>query len=278
MYQKVGLYVYVPQVNRDGGYGMQYDILRQFADRGHHRILQRATAYITFDANRSDQDSEYDDRFTDFTRRLRDFEYRVNESELLIYEDQWQNKYYEHDAESQILTDLLLESRNLDTVVLVCPTGALARAVEHIQSSGVRVEVVYFNSMPYGVAAKADACCSGYMIPDLLQIKKRGSRDGGANKPPPWGDVGSRVRGLCYMFNQQDKFGFIRYLWRADRDDLWNQDPRAMESSYRTCFVHASQMPEGLYHSLPSRDIMLEFDLVADEKGMQGHNVEVVTR
>ena len=52
---KVGVYVDVSNIAQNGGYGMHYDVLREFACRN-HGIALRLNAYVAFDAERAKTD------------------------------------------------------------------------------------------------------------------------------------------------------------------------------------------------------------------------------
>jgi hypothetical protein len=48
---RVGVYVDVANIARNGGYGMYYDVLREFACRG-EAVPIRLNAYVVFDLDR----------------------------------------------------------------------------------------------------------------------------------------------------------------------------------------------------------------------------------
>lgn len=77
-----------------------------------------------------------------------------------------------------------------------------------------------------------------------------------------WGQEGSRVRGLCYWYDQDKKFGFIRYL-RSLAGPLWATDTTRDDSPYSTAFVHGSELQRAAVRpsQLPSRRVILEFTL-----------------
>ena len=112
---------------------------------------------------------------------------------------------------------------------------------------------------------------SGFLIPNLLP-------HGGEQTRIPWGEIGGRVRGTCYNFNPDKRFGFMRYLRRICTG-LWISNPRREDSPYATAFIHESLFPrETPFELLPSRDLVFEFDLTAGEKGVQATNVSLIHR
>lgn len=79
---RVGVYVDVVNLTRNGGYGMQYDVLREFATRDWGEPV-RLNAYVAYDEERALEDSDYENRARDFQLRLRDFGYKVIEKKSI---------------------------------------------------------------------------------------------------------------------------------------------------------------------------------------------------
>jgi cold shock CspA family protein len=113
---------------------------------------------------------------------------------------------------------------------------------------------------------EVDLYMSGYLIPSLLPIEE-------ADPKKAWGEVGSRVRGICYTYNNTKNFGFMRYISKIG-PGLWITDTRRPDSPYGTAFAHESSFNTSTdVHNLPSRDLIFEFDLAMGEKGMQASNI-----
>ena len=53
-FQKVGIYVDVANIAQNGGYGIAYDVLREFACRNHGTAV-RLNAYLAFDEGESEE-------------------------------------------------------------------------------------------------------------------------------------------------------------------------------------------------------------------------------
>ena len=70
------------------------------------------------------------------------------------------------------------------------------------------------------------------------------------------------MRGLCYWYDQEKNFGFIRYL-RSLSGPLWVTDTTRDDSPYSSTFVHSSELQRAGVHpsQLPSRRLILEFTL-----------------
>lgn len=266
---RVGVYVDAANINRNGGYGMGYDVLREFATRDKAEAV-RLNAYVSYDADKARRDSVYNYRTNSFYAVLRDFGYKVIQKEVKWYTDEDGNRVAKANADLDLAVDALLQSENLDRVLLVTGDGDFVQVVRALQNRGCRVEVVAFKNISQELRREADMFVCGYLIPDLLPIEY----DDGIND---WGALNHRVRGICYY--HKNDFGFMRYLTRIDQN-LWLTDPKHPESPYETAWFHDSSLPSAgsIASELPSRRYIFEFTLVrADaDKGNKAVDIEVV--
>lgn len=266
---RVGVYVDAANINRNGGYGMGYDVLREFATRDKAEAV-RLNAYVSYDADKARRDSVYNYRTNSFYAVLRDFGYKVIQKEVKWYTDEDGNRVAKANADLDLAVDALLQSENLDRVLLVTGDGDFVQVVRALQNRGCRVEVVAFKNISQELRREADMFVCGYLIPDLLPIEY----DDGIND---WGALNHRVRGICYY--HKNDFGFMRYLTRIDQN-LWLTDPKHPESPYETAWFHDSSLPStgSIASELPSRRYIFEFTLVrADaDKGNKAVDIEVV--
>ena len=269
--QKVGVYVDVANIARNGGFGMRYDVLRDFACRGGGEAV-RLNAYIGYDAQRAEVDRAYREGQHRFHSTLRDYGYKVIQKTVKWYRNDEGVPVSKANIDLDLAVDALLQSDKLDRVVLATGDGDFVQVVRALQNKGCRVEIVAFDNVSGDLRREADLFMSGYLLPNLLPIT-RGDREAAL----PWGEVGSSARGVCYTFDHGPNFGFIRYLMNDFDGDLWNTDSRNSRSPYRTIFCHASQLPVELsLDQLPSRDVILEFRIEAnpnDPKKTQAREV-----
>lgn len=264
---RVGVYVDVVNLTRNGGYGMQYDVLREFATRDQGEPV-RLNAYVAYDEERAYEDEDYEVRARDFQLRLRDFGFKVIEKRVRWFTDEWGNRYGKANADLDMAVDALLQSDNLDRVLLATGDGDFQHVARALQNKGCRVELIAFKNVSMRLREEVDMFVSGYQIPNLLPSKYES--DAG------WGEVGSRVRGVCYVFYHQKRFGFLRFL-KEIGPGIWITDARRDDSPYSTAFAHGSNFPPGLdLNNLPSRDYIFEFDLTMSERGLQATNIELI--
>jgi hypothetical protein len=265
----VGLYVDVANLAMNGGFGMRYDVLREFACRGDGEPI-RLNAYVSFDADRAERDPVYRSSQLGFHSALRDFGYKVILKRVRWYTDEAGREIPKANVDLDMAVDALLQSENIDRVILATGDGDFVQVVRALQDRGCRVEIIAFDNVSTELRQEADSFVSGYLIPNLLSIPR-------ARGCPPWGQVGSYARGVCYHHEDDKSFGFIRYLATVEAE-LWRTDTRQANSPYRTVFCHDSELPEALRLSnrLPSRDVVLEFKIVEGEQGKGNKAVEVV--
>lgn len=265
--QRVCVFVDAINVTLNGGFGLRYDILRKFASRGGYSP-RRLNVYLVVDRERMQDDATYKQKTARFTEVMRDFEYKVIERSLHKYTDpETETVVTKNTIDIDITVDLLSQTDDCDRIVLLSSNSGLVPVVQKLQSQGKRVEIIGFDNVAQTLKREVDLFISGYGIPGLLPIKS----------PYEWGTVGSRVRGMCYDFSHSDGYGFMRYLNRID-DKLWITDSRAEDSPFRTVFAHVSQFEADFDSSfLPSRDLIFEFTLVKNDKGLVAEDVVLIS-
>lgn len=270
---KIGVYVDVANLARNGGYGMRYDVLREFACRGGAEPV-RLNAYVSFDADRAENDPLYRDNQYGFYDVLRDFGYKVIQKNVKWYTDENGNRFGKANADLDLAVDALLQSENIDRVLLATGDGDFVQVVRALQNRGCRVEAVAFDNVSSELRREADLFMSGYLIPNLLPTAS--GRNGGL----AWGEIGSRVRGVCYHHTGKG-YGFLRFM-KTVGTELWKLDSRQADSPYVSVFFHDSQLPEDVHYThLPSRTHIFEFELAkseAREGGLQAVNLQLVTQ
>lgn len=269
----VGIYVDVANIAMNGGYGMQFDVLREFACHDEAEVV-RLNAYAAFDPARSLTDAAYAEGQRNFHSSLRDFGYKVIQKEAKRYTDAEGNTVTKANSDLDMAVDMLLQSEKLDRVIMLTGDGDFVQVVRALQNRGCRVELVAFDNVSSDLRREVDMFLPGWLIPNLLPIK------GSPRGAPPWGEIGSRARGVCYYHREVEGYGFMRFLDRFD-SDLWISDTRHKDSPYRTAYFHDSFMLDRVEpEELPNRDIIFEFDLSksARNDGLEAKNVKVVAR
>ncbi len=268
---KAGVFVDVVNLYQNGGQRLRYDVLREFASRDGAEII-RLNAYVSLDRLRAEEDPDYKRRTLGFHAALRELGYKVVVKPLSMYIDEGGNRVTNTHTDLEMAVDILLQSGNLDRVLIVSGDGGFVRLVRSVQDKGLRVEVVALENCSSELRLESDLFVSGFLIPDLIPIS--------GDRQQPWGEVGSRVRGWCYWHHREEMYGFMRFL-RKIAPGLWLSDTRHPDSPYGTAFFHDSNLPyEVVSEDLPNRDILFEFKLVEAERqdGLQAVEIQMVSQ
>lgn len=266
---KVGVFVDSANIYRNGGQRMQYDILREFACRDSGELM-RLNAYVTYDRERAGNDYEYRKKTQGFHSALRDFGYKVNIKDVKWFTDEMGNRVPKANSDLDLAVDVLLQSENLDRILLVTGDGDFVQVVRALQNKGCRVEVVAFDNVSSSLKQEADLYMAGYLIPNLLPFP---------NPHNKWGEVDHLVRGWCSYYDSNKGIGYMRYLSRIDRG-LWLTDKRRNpDSPYESAFFHFSKLAhESITDRLPSRDLIFEFRLVPSERKADEYTATDITQ
>src|ERR687887_660299 len=88
---RVGVYVDVANINRNGGYGMVEAVCGESACRDKGEAL-RLNAYVSYDAEKARREAYYNQRTNSFYSVLRDFGYKVIQKEVKWFTDEDGNR------------------------------------------------------------------------------------------------------------------------------------------------------------------------------------------
>lgn len=269
-FQRVGIYIDVANIAQNGGYGIAYDVLREFACRNHGTAV-RLNAYLAYDEERAKNDVEYRRHSLNFHANLRDYGYKVIVKHVRFFFDELGHRYAKANADLDLAVDALLQSSHLDYVLLVTGDGDFLQVIRALQNKGCRVDVLGFKNVSYLIKNEADIFVSGFLVPDLIPVQ---DEYGVPINNIPWGKEGSYVRGICYTYNKEKNFGFFRVLDSINKG-LWITDSRKENSPYKSIFFHSSNLPENVDLILPNRNQIFEFKLAPGDKGFQALDIRV---
>ncbi|OKY73731.1 MAG: NYN domain-containing protein [Desulfobulbaceae bacterium DB1] len=221
---KTGIYVDAENIRLCGGYGMRYDVLVDLANSG-DSIMLRANSYLAEDLERTKTDQEYRQKLYNYHDILRKCGFKIIKKYVQRYVDEDGTITTKANADMDLAIDAILQSRNLDRILLVTGDGDFLRLVSALQNKGCRVEVIGFHNVSTALKEEADFYLSGFLLPGLLPIQiDRESED--------W------QRGTVANYKADRGFGFMRY-YRLVPD-------KGLES--HTVFFHCSK---SLYENEP---------------------------
>jgi uncharacterized LabA/DUF88 family protein len=263
---KVGVYIDAENMRLNGGFGMQYDVLREFACRDGAEAV-RLNVYVAYDEERAAKDSKYKYKINEFFFVLREYGYKINRKIVKWFTDESGSRFCKANADLDMAVDALLHSEYLDRVVFATGDGDFVKVIRALQNRGCRVEIVAFQNVSKDLRYEADMFIPGYLIPNLFPIKQPRGKN--------WGDIGSIVVGRCYHYDQQRGRGYMRYITRIS-GGLWITDARNPNSPYRTAYFTKSDLPEGTApNDLPDRNLIFQFILAEQKEGGSSHATDV---
>jgi uncharacterized LabA/DUF88 family protein len=263
---KVGVYVDAENMRLNGGFGMQYDVLREFACRDGAEAV-RLNVYVAYDEERAGKDAKYKYKINEFFYVLREYGYKINRKIVKWFTDESGSRFCKANADLDMAVDALLHSEYLDRVVFATGDGDFVKVVRALQNRGCRVEIVAFQNVSKELRYEADMFMPGYLIPSLFPIKQpRGKA---------WGDIGSIVVGRCYHYDPTRGRGYMRYITRIS-GGLWITDARNPNSPYRTAFFTKPTLPEGTApNDLPDRNLIFQFRLTEPKEAGSARATDV---
>jgi hypothetical protein len=107
----------------------------------------------------------YREKARSYQSALREIGYKVIEKRVKWFEDEAGNRYGKANADLDMAVDVLLQSENLDRVLLVTGDGDFVQVVRALQNKGCRVEVLAFDNISEELRREADMFVSGYLVP-----------------------------------------------------------------------------------------------------------------
>lgn len=245
---KTGIYIDASNISLSGGYAMRYDILDDFIMYGSEAI--RRNTYLAYDSERAATEIDYRNKQQNYFNIIQRFGYTVIRKEVKVIVEDGERKTVSN-SDMDIAIDMMVQSQGLDRLILLSGDGDFCKVVEALRNMGKRVEVMAFRNVSRKLAVGADSFTSGFVVPNLAPIKDQEFES--------WGELGSRVRGVCYEVNHMHTFAFLRYM------DL--------DYNYQPAFVHFSELPKGY---APKHGNIYEFELDKNEKGIMAKNVKFI--
>ncbi len=236
---KTAIYVDAENIKRSGGYGMRYDVLGDLANT-EDSVLLRANCYLAEDRERTAKDPEYRQKVYSYHNILRQCGFKIIKKYVRRYQDEDGNITTKANADMDLAIDALLQSRNLDRIILLSGDGDFIRLVTALQNMGCRVEIIGFHNVSLELKEVADSYLSGFLIPGLLPIHSNGLND-----DEDW------HRGSVVNYNQGRGFGFFRY-YRMEKGRLLGD----------TVFFHRSNSAPDSDHYFQDSSRIFEFRIV----------------
>jgi cold shock CspA family protein len=226
---------------RNGGWGLRYDVIKALVAAQGTTVL-RANAYMAFDADRETRDPAHHQHKEFYRNAIRRNGYHLVLKEVKRYRDAEGEEVLKADADLDLAVDALLQSENLDYILLGTGDGDFLRLVRALQSRGKRVDLLSFANTSSELRREVDNHWLGFLIPGMLPAE-----EGAEN----------RLRGHMHFVNEERGFGFLTV-----RTGLSDADVRDDIFCHIRDFTRDGEPVDNLtFAALRTRNTILEFEI-----------------
>jgi len=188
---KGGIFLDMENLMQNGGWGIRYDVVRQFAEAQGVTVL-RANAYMAIDTTRESADQVVRQKKDSYRSAIRRNGFHLTLKQVMRYRNEDGEIITKANADLDLACDALLQSDNLDYILIGTGDGDFVRLVRALQSRGKRVDVLSFANTSSQLKEEADNYFSGFLLPGLV-------RDDGDR----------RQRGTMHFVDEVKGYGFI---------------------------------------------------------------------
>lgn len=239
---KAGIFLDVENLSRNGGWGIRYEVIKDLVEAQGPLTVLRANAYLAVDAEREAEDAAYRNRQEDYRTAIRRTGFHLILKEVRRYRDAEGEWILKANADLDLAVDCLLQSDNLDYILLGSGDGDFLRLVRALQNRGKRVDLLSFANTSSELIREVDNHFNGFLIPGILP--------GDATAP-------ERMRGVMHAVNEERGYGFLTV-----RTGLRPDDVRYDVFCHITDFTrNGHPMDNASFAALKNRRAIIEFEL-----------------
>ncbi len=254
---KAGIFIDVENLNRNGGWKLQYNVVKQLAEAQGTTVL-RANAYLAIDVEREQKDAKFRERNERYRAAVRKNGFHLVPKEVRRYFNADGEIYLKANADLDLAVDALLQSENLDYVLLGSGDGDFIRLVRALQTRGKRVDLLSFSNTSTDLMREVDNHFNGYLVPGLI--------------PPNEETDDGRIHGTMHAVNEEKGYGFVTV-----RTGLASDDVRDDIFCHISDVTHNGEtVDNGFFADLRRRHAVLEFELRETNNGSQAKKVTVL--
>lgn len=253
---KAGIFLDMENLNINGGWGMRLDVIKELVEAQGTTVL-RTNAYMAVDSNRERHDLEFREKSQNYRDRIRLAGFHIIEKEIKRFRNEDGSETVKANADLDMAVDAILQSENLDYIMIGSGDGDFLRLVRALQNKGKRVDAIAFTNVSREFKRDVDYYFPGAIIPKLLPIKDNQKKQ--------------RYRGILESVVEDKGFGFITIRTGYKVTDI--------DSGI---FCHIKQLQENgvdvtneRFSELSRRNAVIEFDKVRSEKGVHAENAIV---
>jgi len=206
---KAGIFLDIENLIRSGGYGMRFKVIRQLVE-AQDTVILRANAYLAINKAQEEADYEIHKRRERYRETARREGFHIVLKDVKIFTNEDGMSVYKANSDMDLAVDAILQSVNLDYVLLGSGDGDFIRVVRALQDTGRRVDLLSFDNTSGELVKEVDHHFNGFLVPGLV-----GPAENGTN----------RFRGYLHNCVAEKGYGFLTSqvgLKRSDaRDDIF---------------------------------------------------------
>jgi uncharacterized LabA/DUF88 family protein/cold shock CspA family protein len=251
---KAGIFLDIENLSRNGGWGIQYDAIKALV-QAQDCVVVRANAYLAVDTEQEAKDLDYRRKNEQYRAAIRRNGFHLVLKEVKRYYNSYGEQVLKANSDLDLAVDALLQSENLDYVLLGSGDGDFLRLVRALQNRGKRVDLLSFANTSEELRKEVDFHFIGFLVPGLLG--GNGSR------------AEQRPRGILHIVDEEKGYGFITARTGLRADDL-----RYDIFCHIKEFARNGNFVDNAYFAdLARRKAVVEFDLQETDKGWQAVRV-----
>ena len=251
---KGGIFLDMENLNRCGGWNIRFDSVRALVEAQGITVL-RANAYMALDEYRERTDDDYRKKKMEYRSVVRRAGFHVVLKQVQRYRNEDNEWVFKSHADVELALDAILQSDNLDYILLGTGDGDFTRLVRVLQQRGKRVDVLSFGNTSLELRNEADYNFQGFLYPDILPTYSSGSE---------------RMRGFLHMANEEKGFGFLTV-----QTGFGHHDQRTDIFIHITDFEH--DLDNRSFAMLKTQERVVEFTLFESEDGkFQAKNARII--
>ena len=240
---KAGIFLDSENLSRCGGWGMNVEQIRKLVEAQGATII-RANAYMAVDEERERDPNQRaytikKQRFRDAIRRAG---FHVVRKPVTRFHNEDGEVQTKANADIDLAVDALLQSEQLDYILLGTGDGDFIRLVRALQNRGKRVDLLAFSFVSGKLRREVDYFFDGYLVPALLPSSRK-------------------YRGGVHTVEQDRGFCFVQYF-------IGFRPEETAEMFLHIRDLEAGQLRNEEFAELKrARDTYIEFDVQPTAEG-----------
>lgn len=242
---KGGIFLDMENLMRCGGWNIRFDAVKELVDAQGVTVV-RANAYMAVDEQRESEDEEYRKKKLEYRSAVRRAGFHLVRKRVQRFANADGETVLKANADVDLSIDALLQSENLDYILLGTGDGDFLRLVRALQNRGKRVDLLSFMNTSTELRREVDFHFSGFLYPGIL--------------PAPESAEQNRHRGFIHMVDEEKGYGFITMQTGFEPDEQRTD-----------IFIHITDFAEPIdnqeFARLKTYEEIIEFTLVENDDG-----------